>query len=453
MTYEYFREYGPRYVESINGKTGVVSIKGSDSVLVKKGNDGSLKLEVHPDIVSGIGPGGDITIEEEVHPVSVAQALDKVYVLNGHLGEGLGSICLGSNSTTAGENSICLGNVSTASGLRSIAVGQENSVTGSTAIAMGRGNSVTGDSSVGIGQSNDVSNHHSYAFGYINEVPASECVAIGQRNGAGGQRSCALGYQNNVSSRYGIALGQDNVVSGEYSSAFGFINDVSGSNTVAIGREIVTDVNGMIIIGGPSQHTKITRTLMVGNEVQPDYEGPNAIFGSETYIVGNEFRAISQDTFGTGTANYGSLLTNETDKPRFTKRSFAEGIETGLYLSNANNVQAIEEAVLYSQRSVENEDATQQQLTVAHDSINVGNREGMDAIFVVNGKATIGNSTRDGALEVLGEARMGRNGTNTVNLRVYGKSDIPGYQKIVDPTTTAQETGESYFGKKVYIKT
>lgn len=47
MTYDYFNHVGPSIVESINGKTGTVVIKGSSSMLVEKGSDGSLQLKVH----------------------------------------------------------------------------------------------------------------------------------------------------------------------------------------------------------------------------------------------------------------------------------------------------------------------------------------------------------------------------------------------------------------------
>ena len=58
MTYDYFRNE-PHFVESINGKGGVVTIKGSDSMLVEKKPDGSLELKVHSSLVGGLG-GGDL---------------------------------------------------------------------------------------------------------------------------------------------------------------------------------------------------------------------------------------------------------------------------------------------------------------------------------------------------------------------------------------------------------
>ena len=60
MTYDYFSHREPHVVESVNGKSGVITIKGSDSMLVEKKNDGSLQLKVHPSIVGGLG-GGDLS--------------------------------------------------------------------------------------------------------------------------------------------------------------------------------------------------------------------------------------------------------------------------------------------------------------------------------------------------------------------------------------------------------
>ncbi|GHU20300.1 hypothetical protein FACS189472_11400 [Alphaproteobacteria bacterium] len=92
MTYDYWRDYGPQFVESINVESGAVNIRGSNSVVIDKGNDGSLQLKVHPNYSVG-GEGTieasnvhymDVIIKDEneedvVQPVSVAMELDRLH--------------------------------------------------------------------------------------------------------------------------------------------------------------------------------------------------------------------------------------------------------------------------------------------------------------------------------------------------------------------------------------
>jgi hypothetical protein len=66
MSYDYVvNQYIP-IVESINGQSGAVNITGSDSMIVKKESDGSLKLEVHPSFGGGGGGGSDSDLEGRV---------------------------------------------------------------------------------------------------------------------------------------------------------------------------------------------------------------------------------------------------------------------------------------------------------------------------------------------------------------------------------------------------
>ncbi|GHU22613.1 hypothetical protein FACS189472_15510 [Alphaproteobacteria bacterium] len=244
MTYDYFNHMSPHIVESVNGRSGTVVIKGSSSMLVESGRDGSLQLKVHPDIVEGIGgEGGGRTIEAssvhykdaiikdvndedviqpisvameldrlhetvtpmeatnvhykdfvhlddndeevvestsvaqaldkmfdevahidasevhykdtiingETHPVSVADAIHGIINLNLHLGEGDGSIKIGSDSIVTGEGSTVVGNNNTVSGGYSFAVGDGNIVNKDRSFALGNNNVVDGEYSIAIG--------------------------------------------------------------------------------------------------------------------------------------------------------------------------------------------------------------------------------------------------------------------------------------------------------------
>ncbi|GHU18232.1 hypothetical protein FACS189472_06250 [Alphaproteobacteria bacterium] len=351
--------------------------------------------------------------------------LNEVGIDGKHAGEGLKSICLGTDSTVTGDGSVSVGINDTVSGAQSFVVGKSNNITSSDTNVLGKENNVTGDSSSIVGNYNNI---------------------------IGSGSDVAFGRGNRITAESSFAVGNYNTINAAGAGAFGYNNTVDGASSVAVGTYISNTEANIIVLGGANQNTVVSGSLSVGDPIQPDKEVQNLVCGEETLIAGKTFKSFVQDDF-TGNATNAYGIINELGTPRFYKRDLSNGIDTSFQLSNVNNANGIEEAMLYAQRNVTGEDMTWQQLTVAHDMINVGNRNNLDGKITINGKATIGNDIFDGALEVLGEARIGRVGTETTNLRVYGKADIPGYRKIVDPTSTAQETGETYFGKKVYIIT
>ncbi|GHU22801.1 hypothetical protein FACS189472_15720 [Alphaproteobacteria bacterium] len=179
-------------------------------------------------------------------------------------------------------------------------------------------------------------------------------------------------------------------------------------------------------MGGSTQNIKITGSITVGSETQPDSVGLDGIFGAETLIAGNVFREVEQDSFTEASTRGGEIQCNST-VTSVLRRAYADGVQTRFKLKRETiNDVSTEKAVMHADRNVRNEDTTRQKITVTHDMINVGNIRNLDGKITVNGKITVGNSTRDGALEVLGEVRIRRSGTNTTNLVVYGNISIGG---------------------------
>ncbi|GHU18234.1 hypothetical protein FACS189472_06260 [Alphaproteobacteria bacterium] len=128
MTYAYAINRGIPIVESTNGKSGVVNLQSSDSVLIKNTRDG-IKLEVHPDIVEGLGGGGN----------------------SNHAGEGTYSIALGYDSTATGRNGIAVGRGNHVIGADSSAFGTASTVDGLNSMAFGNGVECVGDNKIVIG--------------------------------------------------------------------------------------------------------------------------------------------------------------------------------------------------------------------------------------------------------------------------------------------------------------
>jgi hypothetical protein len=55
MTYDYFNHIQPHIVESINGQSGAVTIRGSNSIELEKTPDGYFEMKGHPSFAGAHG--------------------------------------------------------------------------------------------------------------------------------------------------------------------------------------------------------------------------------------------------------------------------------------------------------------------------------------------------------------------------------------------------------------
>ncbi|GHU19246.1 hypothetical protein FACS189472_08760 [Alphaproteobacteria bacterium] len=384
---------------------------GSESMLVKNTRDG-IRLEVHPDIVEGIGGGGSSSDSN-------------------HAGEGTYSIALGYDTIATGRNGI--------------AVGRGNHVIGDDSSAFGTGSTVNALNSIVLGNGVECTENNQIVIGGIdqNNIIISGSLSVPSIGGSseGGLPISTvdgkplliqpMNYQPKV------------VIGGNYYGNAG--NAPSTNESLKVyGR---TTLEGNLNIGSSGSDKKL---YLNGNEITGDNGHPGGgeysiCLGSDSTVTGEGSVAVGNNNTVSGGYSFAVGDGNIVNKDR----SFALG---------NNNVVDGENSIAIGFGIAENNGLGDNAIHLGGQvhtviikgkaTIGINDEENLTVI----GKTTIGDDSIDGSLEVLGEARIGRDGTETTNLRVYGKSEIPGYRKIVNPTSTAQDTGETCFGKTVYIK-
>jgi hypothetical protein len=170
MSYEYINSH-PLFpiVETINGKSGAITIKSSNSIRVETNSEGHLLLE------SSVGAGGgnlnieDITITDDTIAIGNGVDVSPDYFCSTVIGTnasatadtatafGYGasaSTCanaLGFNALASGQFSTSIGMQAEASGIGSVALGESAHAFGANSVAIGEGAQATDDNSIVLG--------------------------------------------------------------------------------------------------------------------------------------------------------------------------------------------------------------------------------------------------------------------------------------------------------------
>ncbi|GHU20818.1 hypothetical protein FACS189472_12820 [Alphaproteobacteria bacterium] len=463
MTYAYVVNQAIPIVESVNGRSGVVNFEGSESVLVKNTRDG-IKFEVHPDILGGLGPGGD----------------------SNHAGEGTYSIALGYNSTATGRNGIAIGRGNHVIGDDSSAFGTGSTVNALNSIVLGNGVECTESNQIvigGIDQNNIIisgslsvpsiggssegglpistvdgkplliqpMNYQPKVviggnyYGNAGNAPSTNeslkvygrttlegnlnigasggdkqlflnGVEIDGKHAGEGENSIKLGNGGTTVGNDSINIGNSNTVTGHGSFAIGVSNSAIGNQSVSLGNGNVANGSRGIAIG---QSNEAAETSSIGIGYR------NKANGADSVGIGHNNVVNGESSYAFGYQN--TVSSNE---------SVALGV---------NNVVAGANCVAIGSRSgVSGEQSYvlgYQSVTEADNSIVIGNHiSNTEANTIVIGD---GNHNT----KIPGNLYIGASGGS--KQLFLNSLEI----KVVNPTSTAQETGETYFGKKVYIKT
>ena len=208
---------------------------------------------------------------------------------------------LGNRNELIGENSIIAGNRNRFYAQNSSAMGNDNqirkhydnsgqSIDSSDVNIIGNKNDFSGSKVFVAGTENSGSSiENTVVLGNKNTVFQNDSVVMGNSNYTS-KNSRVIGNNNDTASNT-IAIGQNNTIRGEQSIAMGEYNNVGSNESGIIGHNSE-------IIAAASIHNPYNSTSSRSSGISTrGVSGPNPEDGRSSYIVGNESKTSSVNTF------------------------------------------------------------------------------------------------------------------------------------------------------------
>ncbi|MCB9991492.1 MAG: tail fiber domain-containing protein [Rhodospirillales bacterium] len=304
---------------------------------------------------------------------------------------GTNSFAWGINTQAGGNYSVAMGGYNTTTKWGSVAMGVQNTSSGYYSFAMGHYVTASGGGSVAMGYQNTASGTNSVALGFYTTANGTQSFAVGDNATASGSRSIAMGYYSAASGWSSIALGRDGVASGLYSVSIGYSSDATDDNTVAIGYKNTASNNFSVAMGERSTASGWGSTAMgyqatasgawgvaIGSRLTAGGQYSTAL-GVKTIASGLHSLAMGKEaTAGSGTGGDGA-----------GDGSMAFGLQTAAQATDPKITGDRTVAFFFDGNTAN-----------ANSGVNI---TANDSFIIYGGKLSVGDTTPDVELDVVGD--------------------------------------------------